>query len=83
MAEYADVKRKKILQLLKRLTMIDGFSVNTGGKHQWTVRHTTWQRPFPIPFKQNRIKKYYVEDFAKLIIKTGACDEKTFKEWIM
>lgn len=82
MGEYADVKRKKILQVLKKLATIQDFDVVTGGNHQWMIKHGTWQRPFPIPFKHNKLKKAYVQDLAKLIVKTGSCTEEIFKEWL-
>ncbi len=82
MGEFADVKRKKILKLLKKLAQINGFTITTGGNHQWVIRYTSWQRPFPIPFKQNKLKKCYIEDLAKLVIATGTCTEEVFKEWI-
>lgn len=82
MGEYADVKRKKFLYLLKKLAAIQGFEIKTGGRHQWTIRHVTWLRAFPISFRQNKVSKVYVKELEKLIVKTGACSEETFKEWV-
>lgn len=78
MGEYADVKRGKVLGLLRWLNTLSGFDVDTGGKHQWIVRHETWKRPYPITFKNNRVSKVYIKDFSKMISATGVCTKEEF-----
>jgi len=78
MGEYADVKRKRVLSLLKWINTLNGFEVDTGGKHQWIVRHTTWERPYPITFRYNVVSKFYIKDLSKKVIATGACTKQEF-----
>ncbi len=82
MGEYADVKRGKILKLLKWIESLPGFMVDNGGNHQWIVKHTTWERPFPIPFKHNRVNKHIVKAFMNQVTATGTCDKQTFDSHI-
>lgn len=81
MGEYADIKRKKVLCLLKKLSFIEGFTVQTGGNHQWMIKHTSWARPFPISFRNNIVNKVYIKDLETLVLKLGISKE-TFKEWL-
>ncbi len=80
MGEYADVKRKRVLALLKWLNKLDGFEVSTGGKHQCVVCHDTWNRPFPITFKYNIVSKVYLKELVKKVVATGACSKEEFDE---
>lgn len=82
MGEYADVKQKKILHFLKWLETQSGFSVGNGGKHQWIIKHNTWKRPFPIPFKHKVVNKMIVKELMKRIVKTGSCTKEQFDEKI-
>lgn len=78
MGEYADIKRKRVLCLLRWLETLDGFSANTGGKHQWVVKHIAWERPFPISFKNNVVSKVYIKELSKKVITTVACTKEDF-----
>lgn len=78
MGEYADVKRQKMLRLLKRLETLPGFTIGNGGNHQWIVKHKTWERPFPIPFKHNNVNKHIVKTFMNQVIATGVCSKEIF-----
>lgn len=71
MGEYADVKRKKMMQFLEWLAIQEGFSVSNGGNHQIVVKHSSWSRPFPVPFKRNRVNQYIVAALIKRILDTG------------
>ncbi len=80
MGEYADVKRNRVLALLKWLNTLDGFEVSTGGRHQWVINHVTWKRPFPITFKFNVVSKVYIKELVKKVVATGACSKEEFNE---
>ena len=80
--DYADVKRRKILKLLKWLKTLSGFSVGNGGHHQWLVKYSTWPRPYPIPFKHGTVSRYIVKALKSRVIATGACTEEQFDERI-
>ncbi|OGL89123.1 hypothetical protein A3H75_00320 [Candidatus Uhrbacteria bacterium RIFCSPLOWO2_02_FULL_51_9] len=80
MGEYADVKRDRVLVLLKWLGTLNGFEVINGGKHQWVVRHGTWNRPFPVTFKYNVVSKVYIKELVKRVVATGACSKEEFDE---
>ena len=76
MGEYADVKRKKVFQMLKWLETVRGFTVENGGAHQIIVKHEAWMRPFPVPFKHNIVKKPIMVELVKKIVSTGACTKE-------
>jgi hypothetical protein len=78
MGEYADVKRKKILSLLRWLATQDGFSIDNGGRHQWVVKHESWSRSFPVPFKHNVVNKHIVKELMKRVVATGVCSKDEF-----
>lgn len=78
MGEYADAKRKRILQLLKWLGTLRDIEVDTAGKHQWIVKHVAWKRPYPIPFKRNIVSNVYIKKLVKLVVATGACTKQEF-----
>jgi hypothetical protein len=80
MGEYADVKRKRVLSLLKWLNTLSGFTADTGGKHQWIVNHQTWKRPFPISFRNNVVSNVYIKELVKIVVATGACTKEEFDE---
>jgi hypothetical protein len=80
MGEYADTKRNKVLQLLRWLNTLPGFEADNGGKHQWIVKHTSWKRPFPITFKNNKVSKVYIKELLRLVLATGACTKAQFDE---
>lgn len=78
MGEYSDVKRRDALRLLQWLVTLEGFSMDSGSKHQLIIRHETWLRPFPISFRRNRVSKEYIKDLMKLVVATGACTKEEF-----
>lgn len=78
MGEYADVKRNRMLRLIRWLDSLEGFSVDNGGSHQWVVKHEDWERGFPIPFKNDKVSKYIVKDLMKRVVETGACTKDEF-----
>ncbi|MFH1620544.1 MAG: hypothetical protein ABIB04_00480 [Patescibacteria group bacterium] len=78
MGEYADIKRGRLLSLLKWLSTLSGFKVDNGGKHQWIVKHETWKRPFPICFKNRRVSKVYIKELVSLVVATGVCNKEEF-----
>jgi hypothetical protein len=80
MGEYADVKRGRILNLLKWLACLDGFEVTNGGNHQWVVKHDSWNRPFPVPFKHNSVSKVIVRELMKRVVETEACTKEQFDQ---
>lgn len=80
MGEYADVKRAKILKLLKWLDKMEGFTVDTGGNHQWVIKYTDWNRPYPIPFKHNVVKKTIVKALMKKVVATNLCTKEEFDQ---
>ena len=80
MGEYADVKRGRVLKLLKWIETLSEFSVDNGGNHQWLVKHGSWERPFPIPFKYGVVNKHIVKDLMKRVVATGVCDKEIFDE---
>ncbi|MBN1585687.1 hypothetical protein JW899_04985 [Candidatus Uhrbacteria bacterium] len=78
MGEYADVKRKRIMSLLAWLNRQEDFSVDNGGSHQWVVRHETWNRPFPIPFRNNTVSGQIVRALMGKVVGTGFCTKEEF-----
>jgi len=80
MGEFSsDIKRKKVLKGLNKLSYVGDFEVVCGGKHQWLVKHSSWKRPFPIPFKHNTVSKYILNDLLKKVVETGEIDKDEFK----
>ena len=82
MGEYADVKRRKILNLLQWLETQSEFHVGNGGNHQWIIRHSSWKRPFPIPFKGGTVSKLIVKELMSRIVATGICTKEQFDKKI-
>ncbi len=78
MGEYADIKRRRMLSLLRWLDLQSGFQIENGGKHQWLVKYATWERPFPIPFKHGTVNRYIVRELMKKVTETGACTKEQF-----
>lgn len=82
MGEYADVKRKKIIKLLNWLNTQNGFTIENGGNHQWVIKYFSWKRPFPIPFKHNRLSSVYVKVLMKKLVETKVCSKEKFDSFL-
>ena len=82
MGEYADVKRRKILKLLKWLSKKEHLIVSTAAEHQWVIRHSNWSRPYPIPFKHGTVSKHYIKDLMKKLVKSEVCTKEEFNKYV-
>ncbi|MFH1047626.1 MAG: hypothetical protein V1738_04955 [Patescibacteria group bacterium] len=67
-----------MLRLLRWLVSLNGFMVDNGGRHQWVLRHASWNRPFPVPFKHNAVSNIIVQALMKRVVETGICTKEEF-----
>jgi len=82
MGEYANVKVKKIKNLLKWLEGKPGIIITQGGKHQMMVKHSYWKRPIPVPTKHGKINKHIVKDLMEKLKESEICTKEEFDEKI-
>lgn len=82
MGDLADVKRKRVYRLLCWLATKTGITVDDGGCHQYLIKHISWDRPFPIPFRHNIVNKHIVRALMKQLIASSICTEEEFREII-
>jgi len=82
MGEYANAKIKKVKRLLAWLETHEHITVTRGGKHNYSIKHTFTERPFPVPFKHGVVNKYIVKDLMKHIVAWKVCSKEEFDERI-
>ena len=82
MAEYADIKRKKMKKVLNWLGKKEFITVEKGGKHQITVKYNYWERPFPIPFRHGVVNKYIVKALMQKLVDSEICAKEEFDKKI-
>lgn len=79
MGEYADVKRKRILKLLKWLDRNHkDIQIIKGGKHTYIIKYAFWSRPYPIPFKHSIVDKNIVKKLMKQLVNEDICTKEEF-----
>jgi hypothetical protein len=83
MGQYANVKRKNIIRLMRWLTRKDDkLIVSIRGKHQYAVEYPFWNQPYPIPFKHNEVNKFIVKDLMELLVVSKICTQEEFDEHV-
>jgi len=82
MGDLADVKRKNVYKLLRWLETKESVEVIEGGRHIYLIKHSSWSRPFPIPFKHNVINKHILKSLMQQLVDSGVCSEAEFREKI-
>lgn len=79
MGEYADIKRNRILRLLKWLANKNkDIAVIKGGNHVYMIKYSFWERPFPIPFKHSVVNKHIVKKLMKKLTEEEICTKEEF-----
>ncbi|MFH1255584.1 MAG: hypothetical protein V1667_03915 [bacterium] len=79
MGEYANIKTKKIINLLKWLESKNkSLTVVNGGKHQIVVKYSFWARPFPIPTKHKEVNRFIVKDLMEKLVNSNICAKDEF-----
>jgi hypothetical protein len=79
MGDLVDVKRARIYRLLRWLATKNNIIVEDGGKHQYLVKHSSWKRPFPIPFRDSVVNKHIVRTLMNQLVDSGVCTEEEFR----
>jgi len=79
MSGYGDVKRRKILQLLKWLENSRGVEVIDGHRHP-KVKIISNNEVFPVPCRHGVVNKYIVKKFCDWLVKYKICSKKEFDE---
>ena len=82
MGEYSDVKRRRMYRLLKWLAEKKEIMVEPGGEHQYNIKCTSWNRPYPITFKHGIVIKHIVKELRDKLIAVGICTKEEFDEHI-
>ncbi len=82
MGEYANVKRKKIIRLLKRLSINKDIEVRKGGKHTYVIKYVFWEKAYPIPFRHNEINKHIIKGLMEKLTGSNICTKEEFDEYI-
>ncbi len=83
MSEYANVKRRNICKLLNWLCKKDKFlTVGVGGKHTMVIKYNYWERPFPVPFKNSEVRRFYVKTLLKKLVDSEICTKEEFDKYI-
>lgn len=79
MGEFADVRRKRMYRFLCWLVNNkSNITIEDGGKHQYLIKYTRWDRPYPIPFKHNIINKHIVKKLMKKLVDSEILTEDEF-----
>jgi hypothetical protein len=58
----------------------EGMSFSTGGKHSWMLRHTHWDRPYPIPMINGEVTPFITKNLVKKLLSSGICTEQEIIE---
>ncbi|MFH1173024.1 MAG: hypothetical protein V1692_00670 [bacterium] len=82
MGEYANVKRNKVLRLLRWLEASKDIEIIEGGKHTYIVKYVFWDRPYPMPFKHNEINRHIIKSLMEKLVAAGICTKEEFDEHI-
>ena len=82
MGEYANVKRKQVMRLLKWLSTKSDVEIRKGGKHSYVIKYVFWEKVYPIPFKHSEINKHIVKSLMEKLTGSGICTKEEFDEHI-
>lgn len=80
MGDYANIKRKKIIKLLKWLATKEGIEIKKCTKHHYKIIYSFWDMSYPFPYRHNEITKEIVKALMKTLVKSGICTKEEFDE---
>jgi hypothetical protein len=78
MSGYGDVKRSRLLNLVKRLENKKGIFLKPGSKHCVRVECIHNGSAYPLPVNHNKVNKYIVKDFQEWLERNGICCKDEF-----
>lgn len=81
MSGYGDVKRRKIINVLKWLKNSKGVEVDSGSRHT-LIKTIETQDKFPVPTAHPTVNKHIVKDLAEFLVKNKICTKKEFDKRI-
>ena len=82
MSEYANVKRRRIYQLLKWLGNKKDVYFYKGGNHNYIIDYPFWKSPFPVLFRHNEVNKHIVKALMNKLVKSEICSKEEFDKKI-
>lgn len=82
MTEYADIKKNKFQNFLKKLKNISGIEVSGGGRHNTKVTCIHTGQSYPIPSSHPVITKFIVKDFMKWLVRSNICTKEDFDKML-
>jgi len=79
MGEYANIKRRDIIRLLKKLEISNkDLEILRGGKHNIKVKYIHWEQSYPVPIKHGEVNKHIVKALMKRLVKSDICTKEEF-----
>lgn len=82
MAEYADIKSRRIVRFLKWLVRNKGVEVIGGGRHNYKITCISNGKSYPIPSSHKTINRFVVKAFVDWLVENEICSEEEFNDHI-
>ena len=79
MVTYADLKRRKVVKLLRWLERTGSIHVKEGGRHT-TVEHIVSGDKHPIPTSHSTVNKHILKGFMKWLVAHKVCTKEEFEK---
>lgn len=78
MSQFANVKHKRLIRFLKKLSQESELVLEKASKHYYKLNYPFWQRPFPIPSRHSEVNKHTVKQLSKKLVQDNLCSEERF-----
>jgi len=78
MADYADIKSRKVVRFLRWLVENKGVEVTSGGRHNYKVTCIRNGKSFPIPSSHKIINRFVVKAFVDWLVENEICTKEEF-----
>ena len=82
MGEYANVKSRQFIRLLKWLQRTKGIECCDGGRHNFKVKVIHTGKTYPIPSSHREINKRIVKAFMEWLVEQDVCTKEEFDRHI-
>lgn len=78
MGQYADVKSKQFVRLLKWLAKSKGVLLTGGGNHPYKITAIHNGEGYPLPASHKIMNKHIVNDFMEWLVRNEVCTKDEF-----
>jgi hypothetical protein len=78
MSQYANIKSKKFIRVIKWLAKHKGVELKKAGSHLYKICCIHNGLAYPIPASHDEINKHIVKDFGEWLVKNTICSKEEY-----